>query len=184
LFFSLFAFPQTSTLFPYTTLFRSVLVLQGDGDIVQPLKETLAAVFIHFKGSLKSMVVLEAAMFQVDGELVALVFFRPPKQLFHVFLGKCEGKNPVFEAVVVKNVGKGRGDDHPKSVVQQGPGGVFPGGAAPEIVSGQQDAGSPIPLPVENEIGIGVSLRVVAPIVKQKLTETGPFDPLQKLLGD
>src|SRR5690606_19825263 len=88
-----------------------------------------------------------------------------------------------FEAVVVKNVGEGGGDDHPKSVVQKSPRGVFPGGAAPEVVPGQQDARPAVALLVEDEIGVGVSFFVVSPIVKQKLAETGPFNPFQKLLG-
>ena len=37
---------------------------------------------------------------------------------------------------------------------------------------------------IQYEVGIGYTVFKISPVEKGKLTEPGPFDPLQKLLGN
>ena len=116
-----------------------IFMLQSQRNIVQPLQQELSAVFFQVERVLQAIIVLDRLVFQIDMQPVSFMLGCALEQLFHLFLRQRDGQNAVFEAVVVKNVGKGRGDDHPKSVIQNGPGRVFPGGAATEVVAGDQD---------------------------------------------
>src|ERR1700722_13776622 len=88
----------------------------------------------------------------------------------------------------MKDVSEGRRDHTPKSVVVQGPCGVFPGRPATEVLARDQDFGVLIVGMIEDEIRVRLarvwSLLHAPPVVEQKRSIAGAFDPLQELLGD
>src|SRR6185312_9724117 len=63
--------------------------------------------------------------------------------------------------------------DRLEAEVLQGPGGVLPRGAATEVASRDED-----------RVRLQLDLAVADPVVEEELTEAGPLDPLQELLGD
>src|SRR6202789_1218371 len=88
----------------------------------------------------------------------------------------------------MKDVGEGRRDHTAKSVVVQGPSGVFPGRPATEVLARDQDFGVLIVGVIEDEIRMRLarvwSLLNAPPVVEQKRSIASALDPLQELLGD
>src|SRR5690606_20202031 len=69
--------------------------------------------------------------------------------------------------VIAENVGERRADDRLEAVAKQGPGRVFAGRSAAEIVAGDQDRCTRMLGLVDDEIGVRLAGRQVAPVVEQ-----------------
>src|SRR2546426_145677 len=70
---------------------------------------------------MQAVFVRNGLMGQVRGEAIALFFFRAAEKLVHLFFGQSDRKNAVLEAIVVKNIGEARRNDHAKPIIQNGP---------------------------------------------------------------
>src|SRR5213080_4426520 len=62
---------------------------------------------------------------QVYSQRITFFFFRALEEFLDLLFGQRSGKNPVLEAIVVKNVRIARGNDHSKTVVLDAPGRVL-----------------------------------------------------------
>ena len=76
---------------------------------------------------------------QIDGELVSVVCFDFIKQVINNELRQTDREQTVFKCIVIENIGKARCNDHSEAVLCQSPSRVFAGGAAAEILAGQQN---------------------------------------------
>ena len=70
---------------------------------------------------------------KICGELIALGGFSPPKEFVHLGIRQSDGQDAILEAIVIKDVGKARRDDHSEAVIEQRPGRVFATRTAAEI---------------------------------------------------
>ncbi|MNZ77915.1 hypothetical protein D3C78_964710 [compost metagenome] len=130
---------------------------------------------------------------QVDGELVALGGLALLEQFVDFFVFQDDRQQAVLEAVVEEDVGVARRDDGTEAVLFQRPGRVLAGGAATEVLAGEEHAGALVTREVQHEVLVhrtpGVVLvRLtdvqVAPLVEQVRAKTGAFDRFEELLGD
>src|ERR1700730_562786 len=77
----------------------------------------------------------------------------------------------ILQSVRLEDVGEAGADDGAESELREGPRGVLARATAAEIVAGQQDLGSLGAGLVEDEIGLGIALIVVAPIAEELLVQ-------------
>ena len=97
----------------------------------------------------------------------------------HLLLGQDYRQQAVLEAVVKENVGEAGGDDAADAIVVQGPGGVFPGGAAAEVAPGHQDVGGGVGRLVQHELRPGRAVLIKAPTGKEMLAVAGAADAFE-----
>ena len=140
------------------------------------------------KRSLKARVIGDGACLQIDMEVIL-----PPlcsgsagasKEFIDVRLVETDRHDPVLDAVVEEDVGERRGDHGTEAVIGQRPGRVLTAGATAEVAAGQQDARPSSRRLIELKVGIQRAVWQKTPVEEQKLTEAGPLDPLEELLGD
>src|SRR5690606_23782256 len=98
------------------------------------------------------------------GHVVPLLLRGAAHQLPNHLSLEPDRKEAVVEAVVVEDVREGRRQDGPEAVLLQGPGGVLPGGAAPEVGPGDEDGRPLVAGQVEDEVGPGLALLIVPPV--------------------
>ena len=113
---------------------------QGEADIVPTVEEAAASEGIDLEAVAHPAFSLNLLLLQVNRHPKASRFSNALKNGFHLLLGKPHREQAVLEAVVEEDVRKRGSDDATEAVVQKGPRGVFPRGAAPEVGSGDQDA--------------------------------------------
>ena len=89
----------------------------------------------------------------------------------------------VLQRVLLEDVRERGADDGAESELRQGPGRVLTGTATAEIVACQQNLRALPARLVEDEIGLGVALRVVAPVVEKLLVEPLLGDGFQEAGG-
>src|SRR2546422_9542296 len=132
---------------------------------------------------MQAVFVRNGLMGQVRREAIALFLFRAAEKLIHLFLGQSDRKNAVLKAIVVKNIGKARRNNHAKPIIQDGPRRMLAARTTAEIVAGQQDGSSAVAGKIQHKFRIGLFSRQVAPIVEQGSPEAFASQRLQKLLG-
>src|SRR3954447_7810578 len=141
-------------------------VLQGDADVVEPVQQPVLDIGLDLEfedaGGAGDRLVVD-----VDPRLARL------SNGTAVLLVEDRRQQPDLGAVRIEDVGKGRGDDRLEAEVLECPGGVLAGRAATEVGSGDED-----------RIRLQLDLTVADPVVEEELTEAGPLDPLEELLGD
>ena len=152
--------------------FEVVLVGEREGDVVEAVEEPVAGEVVEGEGLLEARRFYDAA-FEVHGELCLRVLAHDSKKLLHRLLGELDGEEAYLGAVVLEDVGEGRGYDGAEAVVLDGPGGVLPAGPAPEVLAGEEDDRVLVLGLVEHELG------VLAPGGEEELAEAGPLDALE-----
>lgn len=95
-----------------------------------------------------------------------------------------DGKHPVLEAVVVKDIGEGGRDDAANAKVAEGPRRMLPAAAASKVVRCDNYGGLAIALLVEDKVWSLGSVVKVSQTVECSHAETAPLDRLEKLLGN
>src|SRR5207247_8116243 len=100
-------------------------------------------------------------------------------------------QQPVLEAVVEEDIGKGRRDERAKAVIEQCPGRVLARASAAEVASREQYLGTLVTRLVQREVRVEPALRVVhtrlaavevAPRIEQVGAGAGRVDRLHALL--
>src|SRR5690606_6850077 len=170
-----------------------VRFLEGQADLVQPLQQALLAEGVDLEGNDLAAGLGDGLGRQVDGQLIARARRHVAEQAIHNGFIKNDWQHTVFEAVVVENIGKARGDDGANAKIVEGPGGVLAARTAAKILPRQEDRGALVTLLVEGKIrvqGTGAAVLAVpaliqvAHLVEQIGAKARALDGLQKLLGD
>src|SRR5437588_2590690 len=130
------------------------LVLQGQSNIVQALEQAVPNKVVDLKAGAESAIVVDLALLKIHGDLVICLLVRPPHEFSNLLFAEHDVEEPVLAAVVRKNVGEGRGNHHSKPKVCQRPHGMFARGSATKILSGYEDAGSPVSRLIEHKRGL------------------------------
>jgi hypothetical protein len=129
-------------------------VFESRRDVVESCQEALSAEGVDRKGQRQTMLVAECRGFKVDGELVAGMLPDAGKQIVNLGGVEANRQNAVLEAVVVEDIGEARRDQGAKTIVLQGPRGVFAARSTAEVSAYQEDRRAFGLRPVELEIGI------------------------------
>src|ERR1700722_771073 len=90
----------------------------------------------------------------------------------------------ILERVLAENIREGSAQHRAESELRERPRGVFPRAAAAEVIARQQDLRALYAGLIEDEIGLRIALRIVAPIVKQLLIEAQLRRSLQEAGGN
>src|ERR1700722_10860022 len=90
----------------------------------------------------------------------------------------------ILEGVLAENIREGSAQHRAESELREPPRSVFPRAAAAEVIARQQDLRPLYAGLVEDEIGLRIALRVIAPIVKQVLIEVQFRRSLQETRGN
>src|SRR5580658_10042522 len=90
----------------------------------------------------------------------------------------------VLERVLAEDIREGSTQHGAESELSERPGSVFARAAAAEVIARQQDLRACYSGLVENEIGLWIALRVIAPIVKQLLVKAQFRRSLQEARGN
>ena len=157
-------------------------VLQGKTYVVQSLHQTVAPEIIYLEGGQKAAIITHLAPREINRYLITLNFFGAAHQLCYLLFGESYGQHAVLRAVGCEDVRERRGDDGAEAVIGKSPRRVLARGAAAEVLRRQQNASAPVSRPVKYEILVRNTISLVAPIVKQKLSEARALYAFQKLL--
>ena len=99
------------------------------------------------------------------------------------FIGlEAHWQHSVLEAVVVKNVRKGRRNYCSEPIVKYCPNRMLAGAAATKVLSRNHDPSARIFWAVQHKLFSWLAVTVKAPVVKQVLAKAIPVDKLQELL--
>src|SRR5579871_5720591 len=115
------------------------LVLQSETDIVEPIQQAVAHEVVDLEAARETLIVVDLALLQVDGQLIAFAV-GAAHEFGHFVFGQRDIEESVLCAVVGEDVGERWGDDGAESIVGKCPHGVLAGGTAAKIFSGDQDA--------------------------------------------
>jgi hypothetical protein len=142
------------------------LALEREPDVVQTVQEPVFDLVLDLEledagGAVDRLVVEVDAGLPRLGDGAAVLLLEDRRQ------------QPDLGAVRVEDVGEGRRQDRLEAEVLQRPGSVLAGGAATEVGAGDED-----------RVRLQLDLAVAEPVVEEELSEAGPLDPLQELLGD
>jgi hypothetical protein len=159
-------------------------VFQGQTDVVQSVEQAVASERLYLEGRFESVSVANRAVFQIDGQRVLGIGRVPLKQTFDLFFVQLNREDPVLEAVVVKDIRKGRSDDASDAVIIDGPNRVLSRRTATEIASRDQDGGGVVSREIQFKVGVRGSIFVESPIKKEELAEAASLDAFEKLLGN
>ena len=94
------------------------------------------------------------------------------------------GSRPFWRQLLKKMSAKLGRQDAPDAEVEQGPRGVLPGAAAPEVAPAQEDGRLPVGRAVEHELRALPAPVVEPQIVEEVAAEALPGEGLQELLRD
>ena len=100
-------------------------MLQGEGDIIQPLQQAALAERIYLKGQPITRRGDHALLRQIDLQPIAFVGLALGKQPIHHRRILYQRQHAVLEAVVVKNIGKRWRNHTTKAVILQRPRRMF-----------------------------------------------------------
>src|SRR5215472_5228501 len=159
-------------------------VLQGQSNVVEAMQEAMSDERIQRKARAEFLTVPDFTLLQINAELVILDLLRSPHDGRNFGIGQLDSQEPVFGRIVGENVGKRRRNHRPEPKVHESPNRMFPRRSTPEILSRHQYACSRIARFVQHKVGILRSISPKAPVIEDKLSESGLFNPLQKLLGN
>src|SRR3990172_2824942 len=161
-----------------------VLGPERHGDVVQALEEPFSHEWVHIEPITEPLGIVQKLPLQVHGQLTAGTVARPAHQLADALLRQHDGEHAVLDAVVVKDIGEGRGDYRSKPVLAERPHSVLAGGAAAEVSAGDQYLRPLVAWLVQLEPGVRPAVGQVAPVEEGGLPEARPLDPLDELAGD
>ena len=101
------------------------LVFQSQTDIVESLEEHRFAEIINIKMKSQPLRIANGLTGKIGGELITFVRFCTAKEFVHLRIRQSDGKNAIFEAIVIKNVREAWRDDHAEAVIEQRPRRMF-----------------------------------------------------------
>src|SRR5208282_4150382 len=163
-------------------------MLQRQADIVQPVQQTMTREFVHRERRRKSSSVFHSQGFEIDRQPVVFDLLRTTCDFRHLLLVEPHRQQAVLQAVVGKDVGKGRCDHHPEAKIRQRPDRVFARGPAAEVFPRDQNRRLRIARRVQHKIAglflARFSVSRKAPVVEEEFAEPRALDALQELLGD
>ena len=139
---------------------------------------------VDLEGDLAAVGAGDGLGFQIDGQAGIGAALGVVHQEFELLGRHLDGQNAVLEAVVVEDVGEGRGDHAANAEVEQRPGRVLARRAAAEIVARHEDLGIAVSRLVEDEVRVLRAVPVEARLGEQAGAEAGALDRLQIVLGD
>ena len=132
-------------------------VAEGEGDVVEAVEEAVFAEGVDVEAGVETFVVGDGLVFEVDGDPVGGVCGGSGDEEFDLCVVEADEDDAVFAGVGVENVGEAGGDDGEETVLVDGPGGVFAGGAAAEVLFSEQDLCAGVGGVVEDERGVGLA---------------------------
>jgi hypothetical protein len=158
-------------------------VLQGESDVVETIQQAVAHEVVDLKAGREAAIVIDLALLEVDGQLIAILL-GAAHEFSHFVFGERDVEESVLRAVVGEDVGEGWGDHGSEPVIGQRPDGVFARGPAAEILAGDQNTGSFVSGMVENERPVRLAVGRAPPIVEKEFSKSCALNALQELLGD
>ena len=100
------------------------LVLQGEADIVKPVQEAVAHEVVDLEAGRESLIVVDLALLEVDGEVIATLLGAAHEFCYLIF-GQRDVEESILGAVVGEDVSERRSDDGAEAIVGQSPHGMF-----------------------------------------------------------
>ncbi|MNI20824.1 hypothetical protein D3C73_743200 [compost metagenome] len=76
---------------------------------------------IQLKGNTESMIITKQVILQIHCQFVAIMLCCTLEQLIYLGFRQFNRQNPVFEAVIVEDIGIRRGNDDPEAIIHNGP---------------------------------------------------------------
>lgn len=165
--------------------FDLVAVAQRPADVVQALEQGLLSEVVDVEVEGAPGRCGDGLGGEVYVQGIALAGFNFVEEFAHGGAVERDGQDAVVETVVVKDIGEAGRDEAAEAVVANGPGCVLAGGAAAEVVFGQQNGGSLVARLVEDEIRVELRSGViyVAPVGKEVILKTTALRRLEEARG-
>src|SRR6056297_629709 len=110
---------------PFFKSFYRRCFFQGQGNIIQTTQQSVLTERINVKAVIGSGRGGNFLLFEVNRQLITGGCFNLAEQQVNSAPRQDNREDAVFEAVVVKDISITGGNDDPKAVVEQGPGGMF-----------------------------------------------------------
>ena len=148
------------------------------------MQQAVTAKRFYLERRMESVIIGYGACLEVDRQMIGIMSGVMLEQSFDLIFAQNDRQNPVLEAIVVEDVGKGRGNDGTNAEIFDRPDRMFARGTAPEITTGDEDLGPLITGQIEFKHGIGVPIGIAPPIIEEERAESGSFDPFEKLFWD
>jgi hypothetical protein len=93
-------------------------VLYGESDIIEAVVEqAIATIFFHFKADDKSVIGADSTFQQINNQSISWSFAHPLEEFLNLCLFQADRQHPVLEAVVIKDIRKGRSNNAAKAVI-------------------------------------------------------------------
>ena len=131
-----------------------ILIGESQPDVVKSFQKTFLAERIDIEGPSGSIRKDYGLGREVDRDPVAVLAGDFPEQPVNLVFRESYGKNAVFEAVVVEDVGETRSQDGTDAKIQKGPGGMFPGASGPKVLPCDKNVGIFVAFLVQDEIRV------------------------------
>jgi len=100
-------------------------VLEGQSDIVETVKQAVTRELVSRKTRREASSIIDRALFEIDRQLVSWQFRGSPRDFITLLPGQHHREHTILNAVVGKDVGKGRSNHCAKSVISERPDSVL-----------------------------------------------------------
>ncbi len=92
-------------------------VFQRQADIVQAMDQTVASKRLDVKRGHEAVPIADEALFEIDGQFELSLGGMSLEELFDLLFRELDWQRSILEAVVVKDIGKGRSDDRAETKI-------------------------------------------------------------------
>ena len=159
-------------------------ILQGPADFVQSVQQTVFLKIADVKGVSGAIRTDDRLLLQVYHQLVSLGGVCLLSERCNNVCRQSNRKNAVLVAIVAENIGKRGRENRLETVLLKCPRGMLSRTTASEIHACDEDTRTGVAWEIQYEFWVRIATLKVAPVVKEKFTEAGSFDPFQELLWD
>src|SRR5713226_2421945 len=91
-------------------------VLQSQADVVKSFEQDRLAEIVDIEMECQSLLIAHGLLGKIRSKFVTYINVGAAKEFIHLRIRQSDGQNTVLEAVVIKNIGKTRSDDHAEAV--------------------------------------------------------------------